>query len=226
MEDNVKKLEEILGEKFEDWTEPTLGKMLKTEEAIKLFTPEMVVHLLLTRKNDKIIEVLVPIKYGYDLRAIKAKIEEQLIELKEKNKPLEDYKNEILKYSKMDNPIFKIAVYLTALATFGPDYDLSKEEPEIRKSISNFKKILLGLKLDEGFQVITELLDLLFPFRELYSQRYKVDLLKDDKELETFIDTVNERVKMIIDFAKHMEEQHAKEEGYQTETDGETHKEE
>jgi hypothetical protein len=207
MEDKVKKLEELLGSKYEDWTEDTLTKIITSEEAISLFTPEMVVHLLLNKKNENITDILVPIKYGFDLRAIKSKIEEQLKELKENNKPLEDFKRDILVYKEINNPIFKLAVFLTELAAFGPDYDVSKEEESIRSAISDFKKILIGLKLDEGFQVLLELFDLLFPVKELYFQRYNVDLLKDDKEIEDVMKRVNKKTKEMADFMSQMEKE-------------------
>jgi hypothetical protein len=53
MEQNVLRLEEILNIKYEDWTQETLAEIVNNEEAIQLFTPEVVVHLLLEKKNDK-----------------------------------------------------------------------------------------------------------------------------------------------------------------------------
>jgi hypothetical protein len=207
MEEQVKKIEEILGAKFEDWNQDTLAGILSSEEALKSFTPELVVHLLLTRKNDNVVDTLVPIKYGFDIRAAKAKIEEQLIALKEKKLPMEDYKKAVLEIGQLDNPIFKTAVYLTAVASFGKDYDVSADEKGVREAISGIKKILLSLKMDEGFQIMTEILDLLFPLRELYFQRYNVDLFKDDKELEDLISRVNERAKEIVEFIKNVEKE-------------------
>jgi hypothetical protein len=202
MEDKVKKMEEILGSKFEDWTQETLAKVLQSEEALRSFSPELVVHLLSTRKNENVFSTLLPIKYGFDIRAIKAKIEEQLSSLKEKGMPIEEYRKNILEMKKTDNPIFKIAVYLTEVASFGQDYDSSKDEADIRSSLDGFKKILTSLKIDEGFQVITELLDLLFPFREMYFQRYKVDLIKDDEEIKSIVDAVNSKAKEMMEFLK------------------------
>jgi hypothetical protein len=192
MEENIKKLEEILGQKYEEWTDETLGKIIASKEAIELFVPELVVHLLLTRKNDRIVNILIPIKYGFDLRAIKQKIEVELKALKEENKPVEEFKKAVIALKDLDNPIFKLAVYLTELAAFGPDHDISKEEDKIKAAIADYKKILLGLRLDQGLQVVFELLDLLYPFTELYFQRYQVDLLKGDQEMEELLKKINE----------------------------------
>ena len=202
MEDQVKKIESILGEKFEDWTDETLTKMLKSEEAISAFTPELVVHLLLTRRNDKIADVLVPIKYGFDIRAIKAKIEEQLAALREKGLPMEEYKKNVTVLKKLDNPIFKVAVYLTEVASFGDDHDASKEESQIVQAISGVGKIMASIKVESSFQVLTELLDLLFPLRELYFQKYKVDLFKGNDQIKSVIDSVNEMAREIVEFSK------------------------
>jgi hypothetical protein len=218
MEKDLLRLEEMLDKKYEDWTQETLGEILGNEEAIKLFTPELVVHILINRKNDNIVDTLVPVKYGFDIRAIKQKIEEQLVAHKENGLSLEDYRKEVLKYKEMDNPIFKLAVYLTEIASFGEDYDVSKEEADIKATIVDYKKVLSSLNFDHGFQVIIELFDLLFPFRELYFQRYKVDLIKDDKDIKDLLDKVNERTKEMMDYfakeekAKHDHEHHHDEE--------------
>jgi hypothetical protein len=215
MEDKVKKLEETLGAKYEDWTNETLAGVLNSEDALKLMTPELVVHLLMTRKNDKIVDVLVPVKYGFDIRAIKAKIEEQLVNLKEKKMPIEEYRAKILELKKLDNPIFKIAIFLTEIASFGDGYDVSKEEKEIRDAISGIKKVMVSLKIDEGFQILTEMLDILFPLRELYFQRYKVDLIKDDADIKRIVDSVNEKAKEVLEAISEINKQG------QTESNGE-----
>jgi len=214
MEEKLLELEKILDKKYEDWTQETLGEILGSEEAIKLFTPELVVHILLSRKNDNIVDTLVPVKYGFDLRAIKQKIEEQLSAYKEKGLPFEDYKKEVLKFKEMNNPIFKLAVYLTAIASFGEDYDLSKEEADIKSTISDYRKVLTSLKLDYAYQVIIELFDLLFPFRELYFQRYKIDLLEGEPEIKNILEEVNKRTKEMMDFMNQQEKEnhHEKEE--------------
>jgi hypothetical protein len=216
MEDKIKIVEEILGAKFEDWTNDTLAKLLTSEDALKAFTPEVVVHLLLTRKNDNIVDVLVPIKYGFDIRAIKAKIEEQLIARKEKGLPVEEYKKNILEMKKLDNPIFKVAVFLTEVASFGEDYDVSKEQDEILEAVRGLTKIMSSLKPEEGFQILTEILDLLFPLREMYFQRYKFDILKDNEEMKRIVESVNERARDLMELIGQAEKESgetSKEEG-------------
>lgn len=206
MEDTIIKLEELLDSKYEEWTQETLARLVNNDEAIKLFTPEVVVYLILNRKNDNIIKTLLPVKFGFDIRAVKSKIEEELVELKENKGPMEKYQENILKLKEIDNPIYKTAVYLTEVASFGEDYDVSKEEPEIRKTISELKELLDSLEMDEGFQVILEILDILFPLREVYFQRYGVDLLKDDKDFDTLLEAMNKKTKEMLDLFNEMNE--------------------
>jgi len=207
MEKDLEKLETLLGEKYEDWTQDTLAKILGSEEAIELFKPELVVYILLNKKNDTIVNTLLPVKYGFDIRAIKEQIEEYLVAYKEQGLSLEEYKEKVLKLKDLDNPIFKLAVYLTEIASFGEDYDMSKEEVEIRAALTDYKKILLSLRIDEGFQVIIELLDLLYPFAELYNQRYKVDLLKDDKDFTNILNSVNAKTQEMMEYIAAMEKE-------------------
>jgi hypothetical protein len=212
MEDKVKRMEELLGAKFESWNHDTLAKILTSEEALNTFTPELVVHILLTRKNEEIVDTLVPIKYGFDIRAIKAKIEEQLISMKEKSLPIEDYRKNVLELVKLDNPIFKVAVYLTQLASFGEDYDSSKDQADIVKAIVGVTKVMSSLKMDQGFQILTELLDLIFPLRELYFKKYKFDLIAENEDLKKIVDSINTRAKEMMEMIESIEK-NQKEEG-------------
>jgi pentatricopeptide repeat protein len=204
MEQNVLKLEELLNKKYEDWTQETLAEVINSEEAINLFTPELVVHLLLERKNDNLLSTLLPVKFGFDVRAIKEKIEGYLTELKENNGSIEDYQKNILALKEYDNPIYKIAVYLTEVASFREDYDVSKEEEDIRKAIADLKILLDSLSIDEGFQVILEILDIVFPLRELYFQRYNVDLLKDDNDFDILLAALNKKSQEMLDLFNQM----------------------
>lgn len=212
MEDTIKKLEELLGIKYEEWTQETLAQLVNNDEAIKLFTPEVVVYLILNRKNDNIIKTLLPVKFGFDIRAAKSAIEKELIELKEKNGSMAKYQENILKLKEINNPIYKTAVYLTEVASFGEDYDVSKEETEIRQTIKELKELLDSLEMDEGFQVILEILDVLFPLREVYFQRYNVDLLKDDKDFDVLLEAMNKKTKEMLDVFNAMKEEGGEEE--------------
>ncbi len=216
MEDKVRRMEELLGSKFEEWDHDTLAKILSNEEALKTFTPELVVHLLLTRKNGEVFDTLLPIKYGFDIRAIKARIEEQLISLKEKSLPMDQYRENILELKKMENPIFKVAVHLTEVASFGEDYDCSKNQGEIVQAIAGVTRIMSSLKMDQGFQILTELLDLIFPLRELYFKKYKFDLIAANDELKKIVDEVNKRAVEMMELIKQMDQQ-SKEKGKDSE---------
>jgi pentatricopeptide repeat protein len=207
MKDTVEKLEKLLGESYESWTRDTLAKIIDSEEAINLFTPELVVHLLLERKNDELLPTLLPVKFGFDIRAVKAKIEEQLVELRENNGTMENYRSKVLALKEINNPIFRTAVYLTEVASFGDDYDVSKEEVEIKAAIAELKKLLDSLNMDDGFQVILEILDILYPLKELYFQRYQVDLLDGDTDFDTLLEALNKKSKEMIDMFNQMKEQ-------------------
>jgi pentatricopeptide repeat protein len=204
MEQNVLRLEEILNTKYEDWTQETLAEIVNNEEAIQLFTPEVVVHLLLEKKNDNIVSTLLPVKFGFDVRAIKEKIEGYLTELKENNGSIEDYQKNILALKEYDNPIYRTAVYLTEVASFREDYDVSKEEEDIRKAIADLKVLLNSLNIDEGFQVILEILDIVFPLQELYFQRYNVDLLKDDSDFDVLVTALNKKSQEMLEIFNQM----------------------
>jgi hypothetical protein len=207
MEENLKKLEELLGKKYEEWTQETLTELLNSEEALSLFTPEMVVFLLLNKQNKKVFKTLLPVKFGYDIRAAKSKIEESLVALKEKKISQEEYRVKVLEIKKIDNPIYVAAVHLTEIASFGEDYDISKEEKEMTDNLMKVKDLIKSISLDEGFQVVLEILDIVFPIRELYFQRTKVDLLKDEKYFDETIKIMNEKIKGIMQAFEEMKKE-------------------
>jgi hypothetical protein len=207
MEENLKKVEEILGKKYEDWTQETLAELLQSEEALSLFTPELVVYLLLNKKNDKTFKTLLPVKFGYDIRASKEIIESALSELKEKKISEEDYQKKVVALKEINNPLYRAAAHLTEIASFGESYDVSKEEKEIVDNLKAVKELMLSISLDEGFQVALEILDIVFPIRELYFQRYKVDLLKDEKYFEETIKIMNEKMKGIMEALEEMKKE-------------------
>jgi hypothetical protein len=207
MEENLKKVEEILGKKYEDWTQETLAELLQSEEALTLFTPELVVYLLLNRKNDKTFKTLLPVKFGYDIRASKDIIQTALAEFKEKKISEEEYQNKVLTLKNINNPIYKAAAHLTEIASFNQSYDVSKEEKEISDNLTKIKELMMSISLDEGFQVALEILDIVFPIRELYFQRYKVDLLKDEKYFDETIKIMNEKIKGIMEAFEEMKKE-------------------
>jgi hypothetical protein len=204
---DVVSLEEKLDTPYEEWTNDTLTAILEDDSAIELFTPELVAYLLLERENPNIFDTLLPVKYGFDLRAIKEMVEELLRVHKEDGGSLEDFKTEVLKIEKSESPIFKVVAYLTILAAFEEDYDLKVREKEIRKTIDEYVEILKSLKIDEGFQVIIELFDLIFPFCELYFQRYNVDLLKDNSDFQEILGSVNAKTQEMMEFIEQMEKE-------------------
>ena len=198
MEQNLIKMEELLGKKYEEWDQDTMIDILSSEELISYFTPETVVYLLLEKKNDEMSKMLLPVKFGFDVRAILYKIEELLVEFKEKNGTMEAYQEGINKLGEVENPIFKVSIFLTKALTFSDDYDLSKEEPQIRESLKELKELLGTLEIEEGYQVILEILDLAYRLREVYFQRYQIDLLEGDNDFNTLLEALNEISKQMI----------------------------
>jgi hypothetical protein len=204
--EELNKLEEKLG-KYEHWKQETLAEIVSDDDLIQLLTPEVIVELLANRENDILYPVFLPVKFGFDLRASKAAIEEQLIALNEDNKSLEDFKAEIAKIKEIDNPIYRLAVYITEIATYGEDHDLSQEKEDIVKTIDELEELLEALSLDEGFQVVTEILDILFPFRELYMERYDENLLEDRPRIDAILEAVNHKTNEMLEYLKKYEEE-------------------
>jgi len=199
MQENINKLEEILGKKFEDWTDDTIIQMVSSEELLKLFTKEVAVELITTRKNESLSKMLTPIKFGYYYTKTRAALEEELKNLVENKMPVEMFKSNVLHIMHHNNdPISKVLIYLTILNTV-KDQDVFTEE-DVRKAVNEYKEILLSLDLDQGFELIVDLVDVLFPLREIYFQIHKVDILDQDKEIDGLLTRLDAKTREIVEF--------------------------
>jgi len=200
MEKTIIKLEELLGKKYEDWTSDTVIEIVNSKEALSLFTPDIIFNLVDTRKNDEVHPILLPVKYGYIIRDLKEKLQEKLLEVNNDQITKETFEKDILKLrEECKNPIEMLGYNLTIITTF-ENYDLSKEAEDVRQNIKDYKTMLLSLDFETGFEVTTEMLDILFPFREIYFQKYQEDLFKDDKEIEELLDKLNKLTSQMREF--------------------------
>jgi hypothetical protein len=203
MEKQVQELETLLGEKYEAWTEETIQKIINNPEMFEKFSKEVIIHLIETRDNVGLSDILTPVKYGYKLLKLKEAVEVQLKELKENNLDIEIFKNRILGLKK--DPISNIGVYLTLISTV-EGYDLSKEKKEVLKSIDGYLDIVKKVNTDYGFELVIELIDLLFPFREVYFQLYKEDIMKDNPVIEEILKDLDNKTKFLFDQNKQQED--------------------
>lgn len=205
MKEKLVLMEEAIGSKFEDWTTETLVKIVSEQSLIEKFTPELVMYLLENKKNDRIERTLMPIKYGFILREAKATVEELLKDLNEGSKDKEKFRESITALTKANSPVTRIVAMLTIVAILD-DSNLDKREAEVITAIEGYKKIMTSLGIDEAFQIIIELIDVLFPFREVYAKRFGKDLLKNDPVIKSLQEQLNAKAQEMHDFMSEEEE--------------------
>jgi hypothetical protein len=204
MENNIKKIEELLGVDYKNWNRETIAKLVSTEEALKLFSPEMAEYLLNSREtNAEIRPIFIPIIYGMNIRAAKAEVEKALVDLNEGSKDRSKFIQSVFAMEANPNPIFKLVSYITTLATLElEENNLSDKLDSVKNTIEEVKKVLLAFDMNDGFQITVEMIDLLFPMRELYFKKHNVDILKDDKDIEAILAKLDEKTKELFDYLK------------------------
>jgi len=208
MKEKLVLMEQAIGSKFEDWTTDTLVRIVSEQSLIEKFTPELVMYLLENKKNDRIERTLMPIKYGFILREAKATVEELLKDLNEGSKDKEKFRASITALTKANSPVTRIVAMLTVVAILD-DSNLDKREADVVTAIEGYKQIMTSLSIDEAFQIIIELIDVLFPFREVYAKRFGKDLLKNDQVIKSLQDQLNAKAQEMEDFmSEHDEEEH------------------
>jgi hypothetical protein len=204
MENKITQIEELLGLKYKDWNRDTITKLVSTKEALELFSPEMAEYLLENREeNLQVKPIFIPVIYGMRIRTGKAEIEKALVDLNEGSKDREVFKKKVLEMQSSTNPIYRLISYITTLAVLETnENDLSSKSSEVESSMKEIKDLMLSFNVDDGFQITIELMDLIFPLRELYFKKHGVELLKGDTDLEKILNKLDAKTKEIFEYAK------------------------
>jgi hypothetical protein len=214
MKEQLLLLENAIGAKFEDWSTDTLVRIVSEQSLIEKFTPELVMYVLENKKNDSIDKTLMPIKYGFILREAKSTIEALLKDLNEGSKDKEKFRSSLELMLKANSPITRLVAMITVVAVLD-DSKLDKREADVISTIKGYEAIMESLGMDESFQIIIELMDVLFPFREIYAKRFGKDLLKDDKTIKSIQEQLNSKAQEMYEFMNEEDEhnhEHSEEE--------------
>lgn len=205
MEQKILELENLLGEKYEEWTEETIVKIVNSEETLLLFTPEVILHLIENRTNDSIKEILIPVKYGFYFNRARVSVEDYLKDLIEGSEDQEKFEKGILELKDSAETGIERLVYYLPIAHYFKDseYNLSEHKEQIVKDIQEVKTAILTMNFEMGFELIVEMLDVLFSFRENYFYLFNEDIMKDDTDLQPVLDKLNE---MTEELMQHMAE--------------------
>ena len=100
---------------------------------------------------------------------------------------LEEVKEKII-LMKDEGVLFsKISAYLTILAIM-KDVDIKEDKEVISSLLEELIEICESIDLDNGMQVIIDILEIVIPVRELYFERYEIDLLDDTKPLSQLLE--------------------------------------
>jgi hypothetical protein len=194
---NLEKLETQLGQ-YEDWTEATLLQIVQDESLLEMFTPELATYLFETRDNDNLIDILLPVKYGYQLREVQKKISENIEKLENSEIDLTEFKENILLIKNKGTLFSKVSAYLTILIML-PEIDLLEESEEISDLLDVLIKVIEEIDFDNGIEVVFDILELLIPIREIYFEKYEIDLLKDKEILSDIFDKLNKKTQTAVD---------------------------
>lgn len=193
---NLQELEKLLGQ-YEDWTEETLLQIVQDEKLLEVFTPELATHLFETRSNDNLFDILLPVKYGYQLKEVQKQIDGYLEKLTHEEITLDEVKEKII-LMKDEGVLFsKISAYLTILAIM-KDVDIKEDKEIISSLLEEIIEICESIDLDNGMQVIIDILEIVIPVRELYFERYEIDLLDDTKPLSQLLEKINQRTEELV----------------------------
>lgn len=194
MKDIIKQLEEAVELPYEGWAEVTLFKIIQTEELFKLFTPELATYLFDNRRNDLLYDILLPVKYGYQIREVKQTINKLLQQHIDEDLEITTVIEDIINMKDDDNVFTKAGAYLTILALFKETVDVSEYKEDIVKTLNELISIAETINVKDGIEVIEEILNLIIPIREFYFEKHEIDLLSDTTKLKELFDSINNEI--------------------------------
>lgn len=200
----VEKLETALQKRVEELNVEDLAKISLNENLRNiLLQPETLSECLNKLKDKKdVMDILLPISVKVLYNTSTKKVSDVGNEYLEKKISKEDY-DEKIKDLLTGDVYQRLLTYYLILA-IDPD-DAKQYEQNIMTDVQEVKEISCMLGSTDSFiynnySVINDLLDLIFPLRNKYYQKYNVDILDDsDKCLSNLLDDLNA-------FAKSMEE--------------------
>lgn len=183
MEDIVK-LEEFIGSKVEDWTVQSLSKLSECPELFQIFKKSDVMKELLTRSrnNRDIADMFVPLYIKSQLTDAEEYANDILKAESEKQITRDELQVKLIEMINMESFYYVLSGYLILISMF-PEYDCKKEEIVIKENISNMKEVVIGFidrDLESTYSLIQDLLELIFPLRARYYEKYKDDILDDE----------------------------------------------
>ena len=188
---NLQELEKRMGQ-YEDWTETTLLEIVQTEELLNLFTPELATHLFETRSNDRRFDILLPVKYGYQLKQVMKQISGYIEQASKEEISIEEFRNNIIRMKDEGVLFSKTLAYLTILM-LASDIDISEEVEEIGTVLDELIEIVDTIDVANGIEVIRDILQVVIQVREQYFAQYSVDVLKSTDKLKEVFEKIDEQ---------------------------------
>ena len=201
----IEQLETAVGKPIEQWNVSDLDKF-SLEENLELLQlmkePDVIGECVKRSKNNKEVEdVLVPLY----VKSLVSEAESEANTIL-KGKEDGDITNEDAKtktIALLDKSLYhKLVAYLVLISTF-EDFEIQKKEIDIKTDIGQLKEVICAIvksNLESCYSLVIELLELLFPLRSRYYDKFKVDILDDeDKRLESALDDIHSLEMMIME---------------------------
>jgi len=184
----IKNLEEVLEKKYEDWEQSTLLEIVESEELMDLFTPEVAAYLVENKTNDKIYDIMLPVKYGYYMREVKA-----LIYAYSQQEANEEITRKVFVFNIMSltkGKLFSKALAYYTILHLIDEKDLTSNLTDIQEVIDQLLDIINEVKIETAIELIAEIMDIIDPIREAYFEKYKIDIFEYTKLAEKYVSII------------------------------------
>lgn len=183
----IELLEEELQAPVEKWTIDDIAKLGNNSELIQILKNSDVMTELLSRSkhNRDIANLFVPLYIKAKLNDAEEYTNDILGKYENKAITKDELFNKLMDMINDESFYFKLAGYLILISLFSDTYDAKKDEIVIKECISNIKEIVIGFvenDLASTYTLIMDLLEILFPVRQKYFDKYQIDVLDDEDQ--------------------------------------------
>lgn len=186
---NIEEFKEKLGKDFSEITLEDIKNITADNEMLNVLNDykvglEISTDVIKENKNQEVIDEFTPLVYHHELYGAQKELGKMFAQYNEDN----DKEKLVLSlntFLKSAAPLGKISGYLIALN--GIDgYDITLED--IQKAVDDSEDILFKMKIDRGFPIICDIIDILYTIQEEYYKKYKFDLIgENSKKLNNLI---------------------------------------
>lgn len=195
----MNKINKMLNKSSEDINLNDVILLSKNEEALKIFSEdlntgfEFFKDVFNNNKDKDVVREIKPLFYDFKLKIIEKELGSFYRKF-EKDKNVDTLLKSLDEYISSDDFLKSISASIVYIigSINGLDLTSTKYLELLKNNLKELEKLIYALEMETSFPIICELIDLLYSFRNLYFNKYNIDIMDDTTEIQEYIKKLND----------------------------------